>query len=131
MNLVYKTKKLPVITAFILCMGAAHTAVADNQGGTRATDQGDSSNIANTMKGDERDINHNKNIKNGADAKKADTKKSNQAVRKSKQTRKSKTEANSRATAGAETDSSTIGKGTGTPETTTSGSGTGYSVPDK
>jgi hypothetical protein len=125
MNLVYKTKKLPVITAFILCMVAAHTAVADNQGGTRATDQGDSSNIANTMKGDERDINHNKNIKNGADAKKAD-----QPVRKSK-TRKSKTDANSRAPAGEETDSSTIGKGTGTPETTTSGSGTGYSVPDK
>jgi hypothetical protein len=126
MNLVHKTKKLPVITAFILCMGATYTAVADNQGGTRATDQGDSSNIANTMKEDERDINHNKDIKNGADAKKAD-----QTVRKSKQSRKSKTDANSGASAAKETDSSTIGKGTGTPETTTSGSGTGYSVPDK
>ena len=119
MNLVHKTKKLPVFTAFILCMGAAHIAVADNQGGTRATDQGDSSNIAN------------KDIKNGADAKKADAKKTDQPVRKSKQTRKSKSDANSRAPAEKETDSSTIGKGTGTPETTTSGSGTGYSLPDK
>jgi type II secretory pathway pseudopilin PulG len=107
MNLM-QLKKLSILAAFVLLFGAQH-ASADDQGGTQATNQGSSNNVTDTV---------NKDDESATNVEKP--------MRKSKQSGKSRDSAKKKSSTGENADSSTIGKGTGTPDTTTSGSGTGY-----